>query len=145
MRKKVFRIVLYASLLALSNPAQAQQPKSARLIGYLSRDLHPSDSRAVLSRRFEAFRQGLRDLAYVEGKTIIFESRYADERLERLPALTEELVRLKVEIIVADSSLAARAARKVTTTISIVFLSGSDPTQTGLAASLAGRAVTLLD
>ena len=76
-------------------------------------------------------------MGYIEDKTIIIEYRYADERPERLPALAGELVRLKVEIIVADTTSSARAARKVTSTIPIVFLSGSDPTQTGLAASLA--------
>ena len=72
----------------------------------------------------------MRESGYVEDKTIIIEYRYADARPERLPALAEELVRLKVEIIVADTTLVARAARKVTSTIPIVFLSGSDPTQT---------------
>jgi len=116
---------------------EAQQPTKIPRIGYLSRDLHPSDSRAPSPRNLNAFRQGLRELGYIDGKNIIIEYRYADGRLERLPALAEELVRLKSEIIVADSSLAARAARKVTSTIPIVFLSGSDPTQSGLAASLA--------
>jgi putative ABC transport system substrate-binding protein len=117
--------------------AQAQQTKSVPRIGYLSRGLHPSDSRAAAAYRLEAFRQGLRDLGYIEGKTIIIEYRFADERLERLPALAEELVRLDIDIIVADTTFSARAARKVTSTVPIVFLSGSDLTQSGLAASLA--------
>jgi putative ABC transport system substrate-binding protein len=79
----------------------------------------------------------LQELGYIEGKNIVIEYRFADGRLERLPALAEELVRLKLEIIVADTTLTARAAKKATSTIPIVFLSGSDPTQTGLAASLA--------
>jgi putative ABC transport system substrate-binding protein len=76
-------------------------------------------------------------LGYIEDKSIIIEYKYADGRLERLPALAGELVRLKVEIIVADTTVVARAARNVTSTIPIVFLTGSDPTQSGLTASLA--------
>jgi putative tryptophan/tyrosine transport system substrate-binding protein len=117
--------------------AQAQQAKSVPKIGYLSRDLHPADSRAPAPRNLEAFRQGLRELGYTEGKNIIIEYRYSDGRNERMPALAEELVRLKVEIIVADSYLAARDAKKVSTTIPIVITSGADPIATGLAASLA--------
>ncbi len=117
--------------------ATAQQSGKVPRIGYLSRDLHPSDSRAPSPRNLEAFRQGLRELGYIEGKNIIIEYRYAEERLERLPALTEELVRLKVELIVADTSSVARAAKKATSTIPIVIASGSDPIQSGLAASLA--------
>jgi putative ABC transport system substrate-binding protein len=124
-------------LLAPCFRAEAQQPKSVARIGYLSRSLHPSDSRAAAARNVEAFRRGLGDLGYIEGKNIIIEYRYADERLERLPALAEELVRIKVDMIVADTTSSARAARKVTLTVPIVFLSGSDPTQSGLAASLA--------
>jgi putative ABC transport system substrate-binding protein len=78
----------------------------------------------------------LRDLGYIEGKNVIVEYRYADGRLERLPALAEELVRLNVEIIIADSFTTARAAKKVTTTIPIVVASG-DPFGSGLVASLA--------
>ena len=130
-------VALCALVLALTLPAEAQQAKIVPRIGYLSRDLHPSDSRAPSPRRLEAFRQGLQDLGYVEGKNIIIEYRYAEERMERLAALAGELVRLKVDIIVADTTSSARAARKVSSTIPIVFLSGSDPTQSGLAASLA--------
>jgi putative ABC transport system substrate-binding protein len=137
MSKKIFGLALGALLLALSVPVQAQQPKSVHKIGYLSRDLHPSDSRAPLPRNLEAFRQGLRELGYIEGENIIIEYRYADGRLERLPALAEELVRLKVEIIVAESYSAARNAKKVTTTIPIIMASGADPVETGLVASLA--------
>jgi putative ABC transport system substrate-binding protein len=136
-KKKIFLLALCSLLFALCFSAEAQQPTKVTRIGYLSRDLHPSDSRAPSPRSLEAFRQGLQDLGYIEGKNIIIEYRYAEERLERLPALAEELLRLKVEIIVADSSLSARAAGKATSTIPIVFLGGGDPTQSGLAASLA--------
>jgi putative ABC transport system substrate-binding protein len=76
-------------------------------------------------------------LGYVEGKNIIIEYRYADGRFERLPALAEELVRLKVDIIVADTTASARGAKKATSTIPIVIASGSDPIESGLVASLA--------
>src|SRR5215470_8418261 len=89
-------VALCALVLALTLPAEAQQAKIVPRIGYLSRDLHPSDSRAPSPRRLEAFRQGLQDLGYVEGKNIIIEYRYAEERMERLAALAGELVRLKV-------------------------------------------------
>ena len=134
-----FALSLVSALLfAFCVPVEAQQPagKIPR-IGFLSRELHPSDSRAAEAPRLENFRQGLRELGYIEDKTILIEYRYAEGRPERLPALAEELVRLKVEIIVTDTTLVARAARNVTSTIPIVFLSGSDPTQTGLAVSLA--------
>jgi putative tryptophan/tyrosine transport system substrate-binding protein len=138
MKKKITVLTLCAMLLALSVSTAAQQPagKISR-IGYLSRDLHPSDSRAPAPRNLEAFRQGLRELGYIEGKNIIIEYRFADGRLERLPALAEELVRLNVEIIVVDVTAAARAAKKTTSTIPIVIAGGSDPIQSGLVASFA--------
>src|SRR5215510_3119498 len=119
MSHKTVSLALSAMLLALGAIAEAQQPKSVPKIGYLSRDLHPADSRAPGQRNLEAFRQGLQQLGYIEGKNIIIEYRYADGRTERLPALAEELVRVKVDIIVADSYASARNAKKVTTTIPI--------------------------
>jgi putative tryptophan/tyrosine transport system substrate-binding protein len=116
---------------------QAQQLKSISRIGFLSRDLHPSDSRAPAPRNLEAFRQGLRELGYVDGKNITIEYRFADARFERLPALAEELVRLKVDIIVATNSTAARGAKQATSSIPIVIASGNDPIQSGLVNSLA--------
>ena len=104
MRKKIIALALGAMLLSLSVSAQAQQQKNIPRIGYLSRDLHPADSRATTDRRVEAFREGLRQFGYVERKSIIIEYRYAEERLERLPALAKELVGLNVDIIVADTT-----------------------------------------
>jgi len=135
MRLSRFLVVLI--VFALSFPAEAQQTKDIHKIGYLSRDLHPSDSRASRPRGLEAFREGLRELGYIEGKNIIIEYRYAEGRFERLPALAEELARLKVEIIVADTSTSARAAKKVTTTIPIVMANGGNPFGSGLVADLA--------
>jgi putative tryptophan/tyrosine transport system substrate-binding protein len=138
MRKRFFGLTLSTVLFALCFSAQAQQPtgKIPR-IGFLSRELHPSDSRAAEPRRLEAFRQGLRELGYIEGKNLMVEYRYADGRPERLPALAEELVRLKVDIIVTDTAAPARAARKATSTIPIVMVSAGNPIQAGLVASLA--------
>jgi ABC-type uncharacterized transport system substrate-binding protein len=143
MKKKV-TVFLCAMLCALCTSAEAQQPTTAPRIGFLSRELHPSDSRAAEPRRLEAFRQGLRELGYIEGKNLIIEYRYADGRPERLPALAEELVRLKVDIIVTDTAAPARAASKATSTIAIVMVSAGNPIQAGLVASLArpGRNVT---
>ena len=138
MKAKLLVYALPALILAIIHIAEAQQPagKIPR-IGFLSRELHPSDSRAAQPHRLEAFRQGLRELGYVEGKNLIIEYRYADGRPERLPALAEELVRLKVDIIVTDTAAPARAARKATSTIPIVMVSAGNPIQAGLVASLA--------
>ena len=83
------------------------------------------------------FARALRDLGYVEGKNINIEYRYAEGKSERLPELAEELVRLKVDILLASDSTAARAAKKSTTTIPIVFTTGGNPIASGLVASLA--------
>jgi len=128
-------VLILNTLLATWSLTDAQQ-KIPRL-GFLSRELHPSDSRASFPHNRNAFLQGLRELGYIEGKNILIEDRYADLRFERLPALAEELIRLKVDIIVADTSTSARAAKKVTTTIPIVITSGSDPILSGLVTSLA--------
>jgi putative tryptophan/tyrosine transport system substrate-binding protein len=138
MKVKILVCALSALILAIIHIAEAQQPagKIPR-IGFLSRELHPSDSRAAEPRRLEFFRQGLRELGYIEGKNLNIEYRYADGRPERLPALAEELVRLKVDIIVTDTAAPARAARKATSTIPIVMVSAGNPIQAGLVASLA--------
>jgi putative ABC transport system substrate-binding protein len=112
--------------------AQAQQSKKIPRIGYLS-VLSPSSD----STRIEAFRQGLRELAYVEGQSIAIESRYAEGKLNRLPDLAEELVRQKVDVIVVGGSTATRAAKNVTKLIPIVMAHGSDPVELGFVASLA--------
>ena len=138
MSEKFITFALSAMLFTLGYSASAQEPagKLPR-IGFLSRELHPSDSRAAESRRLEFFRQGLRELGYIEGKNLIIEYRYAEGRPERLPALAEELVRLKVDIIVTDTAAPARAAKKVTSTIPIVMVNAGSPIQAGLVASLA--------
>ena len=108
MKSKIISFVLGALLFALCFSAEAQQPKSVARIGYLS-VLSPSSN----STRIEAFRQGLRELGYVEGQNIAIESRHADGKLDRLPDLAGELVRLKVDVIVVGGSTATRAAKNV--------------------------------
>ena len=135
--KSVIGVVISTLLLALCLPLGAQEPKGTSRLGFLSRDIRPADSRGPVPHRLEAFREGMRELGYAEGKNLIIEYRYADGRLERLPALAEELVRLKVDIIVTDTAAPARAAKKATSTIPIVMVSAGNPVQSGLVASLA--------
>ncbi len=110
---------------------EAQQPAGIPRIGIL---IAPSAS--ILSARVEAFRQRLRELGYVEGKNIVIEYRYAEGKLERLPDLAAELVRLKVDVIVTAGP-ATLAAKKASATIPIVFAAANDPVGTGLVSSLA--------
>jgi len=118
--------------LLLTAPfAQAQQPARIPRIGILI----PA-SASFFSARVEALRQRLRELGYVEGKNIVIEYRYAEGKLERLPELAVELVRLKVDVIVTVSS-AVLAAKKASATIPIVFALASDPVGSGLVSSLA--------
>ena len=137
MNRTFLRLLLAAILLITASIAEAQQPAKIPRIGFLSRDFHPADSRAPVAARLEAFRQSLRELGYVEGENLIVEYRYADGRFERFSALAEELVRLKLDIIVTDTAAPARAVKKVTSTIPIVVVSAGDPVQSGLVASLA--------
>ncbi len=128
-RAKLVGIAILGILLAEST-ADAQQPRVPR-IGFLS-------SSSAASPTLEAFRQGLRDLGYLEGQSIAIESRWADGRYERLPDLATELVRLNVDVILAANTAAALAAKRATTTIPIVVgAAGADPVKDGLVASLA--------
>jgi putative ABC transport system substrate-binding protein len=129
MRSNVILLTLSALLLALS--ASAQQPAKIPRIGFLG-----SDPTAV-STRIEALRQGLRELGYVEGKNILIEYRYAEDKLDRFPVLAAELVRLKVDVIVTGGPGATRASKDATTTIPIVMAQDTDPVATGFVASLA--------
>jgi len=132
MTKKVFCIVLCTMLIALCCSVDAQQPTKVPWIGWLT-GASPSAQLA----RIEAFRQGLRELGYVEGKNIVIEYRYAEAKLDRLPALAAELVRLKVDVIVSAGSPATRPAKEATATIPIVMAQDSDPVGNGFVASLA--------
>jgi putative ABC transport system substrate-binding protein len=113
--------------------AQAQPPTKVYRIGRLSVGRPPQHPEASI----DAFRQGLHDLGYVEGHNLLLEHRYAEGNEERLRALAAELVRLPVDVIVAGSAPAARAAQQVTTTIPIVIVTLTDPMQAGFVSNLA--------
>src|SRR5262245_18256780 len=123
-------IVLSVRLLAAPLAAEAQPPAPVPRLGLLL-----PGSAAGYASRLEAFRHGLRDLGYVEGRTITLESRFADGQAARLPTLAEELVRLPVDILEVDGTIAIRPAQHATTTIPIVMVA-ADPVGAGLVASL---------
>ena len=115
-------------------PAAAQPAAKVPRVGYISPG---SSSDPARVRRFEAFRQGLRELGYVEGQTIVLEPRWAEGRYDRYPALAADLVRLKVDVIVTGGGAATKAAQQVTKTIPIVMSVVIDPLGSGLVSSLA--------
>src|ERR1041384_6903682 len=123
----IFFLALSVFIPILNISSQAQQPGKVPHIGFLS----------LSGANQEAFRQGLRDLGYVEGKNIAIESRTAANRADRLSVLAGELVDLKVDVIVAAGSQAVHAAQRTTKSIPIVMTSSSDPVGTGFVASLA--------
>jgi putative tryptophan/tyrosine transport system substrate-binding protein len=130
-RTRIFAALLLA-VAAAGPPVDAQQaPKVAR-IGYLS-----GASSATAARFVDAFRQGLRELGYVEGKTVVLEVRYSEGRVERLSELARELVGLKVDVIVTANDAATAAVRRETQTIPIVMGNSIDPVGTGFVATLA--------
>jgi putative ABC transport system substrate-binding protein len=122
-----------ALLLALSVSAEAQQSGKLSRIGFLA-----GASASFNSAQIKAFLQGLRELGYIEGKNIVIEYRYADGKLNRLPDLAADLVRLKVDLIVTNAGApGVLAAKKATRTVPIVFLSAGDPVGSGLVESFA--------
>jgi putative ABC transport system substrate-binding protein len=124
--------VLLTVLLLSVCPAEAQQPPKVARIGYLGLSV-PSANVA----RIEAFRQGLRELGYVEGKNIVIEWRWAEGKADRIPDLATDLVRLKVDVIVTQGPAINRPAKEATSTIPIVMGFDNDPVGNGLVASLA--------
>ena len=132
-------LLLIGSILASIHFAEAQQPKKVHRIGYLS-----SQDSARGSARSEAIRHSLRELGYIEGQNIVIEYRYTEGKPDRAPELAAELVRLKVDVIFANSAVVALAAKNATRTIPIVFNSQVDPVASGLVDSLArpGRNLT---
>ena len=114
------------------SPVTAQQPTKIPRIGYLS-----GNSLSFSPARTDAFRQGLRELGYVEGKNIVIEWRSAEGNYDFLPALAAELVNLKVDVILSYGPIPTRAAKKATTTIPIVMAFDNDPVGSGMIASLA--------
>jgi len=130
--RPVTLLVVLAAILAAPLAVDAQPPKVAR-IGYLvTGSLESPEAQVILN----AFRQGLRERGYVEGQNILIEYRGADGKIERLPGLATELTRLKVDLILAGATPAARAAQQATTTIPIVASAMGDPVGDGLVASL---------
>jgi len=132
MNRKITVLTLCAMLLALCPSAEAQQPEKVPRIGYLG-----GVSLSANTARHEAFRQGLRELHYLEGKNIVIDWRSADGKLERLPALAAEMVRLKLDVIVTSGASATRAVKEATNTIPIVMTNDPDPVGDGIIASLA--------
>ena len=130
-RRAVLRAVLcgVALMPPLKSPAQ-QKPKELR-IGFLA-------SGSSTTRIYEGFRQGMRELGYIEGRNLLVQRRFADGKYERLAGLAAELVRLDVDVIVAGTTLAVQAARDATTTIPIVMVAVPDPIGEGFARSLSG-------
>src|SRR5262249_16356676 len=129
MKRKITVLALSAMLFALCASAEAQQPAKVHKIGVLRADSPPNLSA-------ETFQQAMRDLGYVEGKNIFIEYRYAEGKVDRLPELAEELVRLNVDVIWALGP-AVPHAKNATKTIPIVITHVSDPVASGLVASLA--------
>src|SRR5215472_15752419 len=127
------RFLFALIVLTLCTPSEAQQAKKLPRVGFL---LAPS--RSTVSEYVEAFREGLREVGYVEGQNIVIEYRSAEGKFERLSDLAADLVRLKVDVIVAAGGIQAiRPAKNATSTIPIVMTGTSDPVASGLVASLA--------
>jgi putative ABC transport system substrate-binding protein len=131
MRKAVFSIPFVVVLLAVAVIGEAQQPAKVAKIGWLSIGLDYGPGSTIRGLPPE-----LRALGYVEGMNIVFDYRYADNKLDRLPALADELVRLKVDVLVTPGTPAAIAAKNATRTIPIVFFRVSDPVPLGLVDTL---------
>jgi putative ABC transport system substrate-binding protein len=131
--KQIIAFFTAATLILASHcVVDAQQPKKVARIGFLT-----ASSRTGIAHLTEPFLQGLRDLGYVEGQNISIEYRWADGNFERLPDLATELVRLKVDVIVATVTQASLAAKNATGTIPIVMVAVGNPVDSGLIASLA--------
>ena len=132
MKAKILVYALPALILATIHLAEAQQPKKVPRIGYLS-----ANPRSINPARIDAFRQGLRELGYTEGKNIIIEWRFAGADPDRLRTFAAELVRLPVEIIVTAGPVSTHSAKQATAAIPIVMAFHDDPVGSGVAASLA--------
>ena len=132
MDRRTFLCGLTLGPFAAPLAAEAQQAGRVPRIGFISMRLGPSDN-----AQLDGFRQGLRDLGYLEGRNVVLEIRYAGDRFEKLPDLAAELVRLKVDVIVTQSGVAGIAAKEATQTIPIVMASSGDAVRQGLVVSLA--------
>jgi putative ABC transport system substrate-binding protein len=132
MNKKIFSLVLATLLLAFVHVSEAQQPGKVPRIGFLG-----NSTAALEANLIAPFREGLRNLGYVEGKNIVIEWRWAEGKYERFPSLIAELIASKVEVIVTAGTPATVALKKATTTLPLVMIAVGDPVGTGLIASLA--------
>jgi len=132
MIRRIVVCLLTTALLSIAPLVEAQQLKKIPRIGFLS-----STSPDAEKSRLAAFQQGLRELGYLEGQNILIEYRYAGGKFDWFPALAAELVRLKVDVLVATGAPASHAAKDTTKTIPIVMTNAADPVGTGLVASLA--------
>ena len=136
MKQTFIGVALSTLLYALCLPAQAQQPKRRSLaIGFLSVQVRPTPTSP--NPLADAFRQGLRDLGYIEGKNILVEYRYAEGKDDLILSHVAELVQIKVDVILITSLPQIRAAKQATKTIPIVMVTTVDPVATGLIDSLA--------
>lgn len=127
--RRKFLLVLGAGALAGPRPSIAQNERKVWQIGFLAAD-------SASTGLYDSFRRGMRDLGYVEGQTCVIQPRFAEGTYERLPGLAEELVRSKVDVIVAVTTLSVQAAKKATTSIPIVMVAIPDPIGEGFAGSL---------
>jgi len=133
MNRKITGLALCAVLFALCCSVDAQQTAKIPRIGYVSGTGNASNP----GPNVEAFRQGLRDLGYVEGKNILIEYRYVEGNVDRIPSLVAELVQLKVDVLVSPNTPVIRAAKQATETIPIVMVTNEDPVAAGFIDSLA--------
>jgi len=132
MNRRIVICLLTTALLSIAPSLWAQQPKKVARIGYLIAGTFSGQAPYT-----EAFRQGLRDLGYIEGQNIGIDYRYAEEKIERQSALAAELVSLKVDVILTPGATATRSAKGATNTIPIVMAQDPDPVGNGFVASLA--------
>jgi putative tryptophan/tyrosine transport system substrate-binding protein len=131
LTRKLQSLAVTALLLAFSS-AEAQQPKKVARIAYLA-----ASPASANGGRLEAFRQGLREIGYVQGENIVIVDRYAEGKFDRLPVLAAELVRLKVDVIITAGPPVTRAVKEATATIPVVMAQDGDPVGNGFVASLA--------
>ena len=133
MRRRDFIVGLGAAAVPVATQAQQRAP----LVGLL----HPR-SPETAAPLVEAFRRGLSEAGFVEGRNVIIEYRYANGNLENLPTLAAELVRMRVDVIAAGGTSGGAAAKAATATIPIVFIGGEDPVKAGLVAKSTGQVAT---
>jgi putative ABC transport system substrate-binding protein len=132
-KRKLGSFALSVMIIALGFPAEAQQAKKVPRIGHLLQNSASGENRGLS----EAFRQGLRELGYIDGKNVVIVVRSAESKVERLPELAAELVQLKVDLLLAGGAAPIRAVKQSTRTIPIVMTQGPDPIASGFIDSLA--------